>query len=167
MLVVTHGWTDVPSVSELPPPPIPQGCYVAAQRYGELVFTSGVTPRRNGELVFTGCIGSDLDVEQGRQAAELATAIALSAVADLAGGLRNIKGILHLTVYVRAATEFAGHSGVADGASNCLVQVLGSHCRPARTAVGVCSLPGGSPVEVAMVAVVDGAVDVTTMEGQS
>ena len=34
--------------------PIPQGKYVPAVRFGDLVFTAGMTPRNNGVLIKEG-----------------------------------------------------------------------------------------------------------------
>ena len=36
--------------------PIPQGKYVPATRFGNMIFTAGMTPRNNGVLLKTGKI---------------------------------------------------------------------------------------------------------------
>ena len=38
--------------------PVPQGKYVPAKRHGDLVFLSGMTPRRNGVLTMSGKVKS-------------------------------------------------------------------------------------------------------------
>ena len=39
--------------------PVPQGNYLAAKRHGNLIFTSGMTPRENGTLLFSGPVRAD------------------------------------------------------------------------------------------------------------
>jgi enamine deaminase RidA (YjgF/YER057c/UK114 family) len=47
------------------------GTYVGVVRVGELVFVSGHGPLQDGEYIFKGKLGRELDVAQGKQAAEL------------------------------------------------------------------------------------------------
>jgi enamine deaminase RidA (YjgF/YER057c/UK114 family) len=122
--------------------------------HGGLVFTAGMTPRRDGELAVAGTIGADLSAGEGRAAARLAAANALSAAARAAGGLDWIERCLTLTVYIACAPGFTDHSAVADGASAALGEFLGDRGTAARAAIGVASLPSGAPVEVQLVAAV-------------
>lgn len=126
----------------------PQGDYVAAVRYGSLVATAGMTPRRAGVLQVRGTVGADVDLAAARAAAELAARNAVTAVEELLGGLDGVAGVLRMTVYVAAAPGFEQHSAVADGASAEVVGLLGPRGRAARAAVGVATLPSGAPVEV-------------------
>jgi len=138
----------------LPEPPRPQGRYTPAVVHGGLVFTAGMTPRRDGELTAVGTVGADLSAGEGRAAARLAASNAVSAAARAAGGLDRIERCLALTVYIACAPGFTGHSAVADGASAALGEWLGDRGAAARVAIGVASLPSGAPVEVQLVAAV-------------
>ncbi len=53
-----------------------------------------------------------------------------------------------LTVYVRADASFTEHPKVADGASDLLLELFGRDLLPARSALGVHTLPMGIPVEI-------------------
>ena len=113
-----------------------------------LVVTAGMTPRSGGVLRHRGHVGSDLTVEEARDAAALAVGNALSAaLAALPAGQR-LDRVLRLVVYVNAAPGFAEHTAVADGASARLRELLGDRGEAARSAIGVASLPGGAAVEL-------------------
>ena len=47
--------------------PIPQGKYVPATRFGNMIFTAGMTPRNNGVLLKTGKIKAtdEIAVQRG------------------------------------------------------------------------------------------------------
>lgn len=135
---------------ELPPCPRPAGSYAPGKVFGNLVFASGQTPRRDG--VYRGRVGTDLGVEEGYAAARLA---ALNCVAELeavCGNLRRVDGIPKLNGYVAASEGFEEQPAVINGASDVLREVFGESGVHARTAIGVQSLPGGAPVEVELVA---------------
>lgn len=140
-----------PDAVDLPPPPEPQGRYRPAVAYRGLVFTAGMTPRRDGRLV-TGRLGAEVDLATGRDAAGLAALRALSAAAHEVGGLDRLDRLVRLGVLVRCTPEFTEQTAVADGASAALVEALGAAGQVARTAYGVPALPGGACVEVELVA---------------
>lgn len=135
----------------LPPSPRPQGEYRPAAAAGGLVFSAGMTPRRDGALVVTGRVGEEVDLGSARAAAALAASNALAAVAEALGGLERVDAVVHVAVFVAAAPGFTEHSAVADGASSALAALCGGRSEPSRVAVGVASLPGGAPVEVQIV----------------
>ena len=60
--------------------------------------------------------------------------------------------LVKLTVYIACTGEFAQQPQVADGASQLLLDVLGTAGAHARSAIGVAALPLGSPVEVEAIA---------------
>ena len=134
--------------------PVPLGNYLAAKRHGNLIFTSGMTPRENGALLFSGPVRADEPLDVYREAVVLSARNALSAArAQLAEG-EAIGSILSLTVYVAAAPDFTAHSRIADFASAFLASELGADGIGCRAAVGVATLPGNAPVEVQLVAAV-------------
>ncbi|MCC7053228.1 MAG: RidA family protein [Gemmatimonadaceae bacterium] len=134
--------------------PVPQGRYVPAVRHVDVVYTSGMTPRRGGVLMFTGPIAAGDALEQHRDAVRLATQNALVAAQGCVGDGERIAVVLQLTVFLAAESGFTSHSKVADFASEVLVEELGPACIGSRAAIGVSSLPAGAPVEVTLVCAV-------------
>lgn len=138
--------------SEQPSSPAPQGDYVSAALHGGTIYTAGMTPRIDGRLTVTGLVGDTVSIEDAYAATELAAANALSAaravLPDGSAGLR----CLQMTVYIAAAAGFTQLSAVADGGSAAILAALGPGTLPARSAIGVASLPSGAPVEVQLVA---------------
>lgn len=123
--------------------------------YGGIAFSAGMTPRIGGELQVQGAVEVDVPVAEARSAAYLAATNALSAIAAAVGGLEQIDRCLQMTVFIACTPAFARHSHVADGASAALQDWLGGRRgAAARSAVGVASLPSGSPVEVELSAAV-------------
>lgn len=135
-------------------PPVPQGNYVAAKRHGDLVHTSGMTPRDNGVLMFTGRINPSAPLESYQAAIELATKNALTAARLLLAPHERVAGVLSLTVYIAVELEFTAHARLADFASAYLQREIGDEGIGCRAAVGVASLPGNAPVEIQLVAIV-------------
>jgi enamine deaminase RidA (YjgF/YER057c/UK114 family) len=133
--------------------PPPQGLYAPAKRHGDLIFVSGMTPRKHGELLHVGQVALDAPDETYRAAVELAAENALQAAgAQLAAGEQIASG-RSLTVYVNAPAAYTRHSHLADFASRRIESHTGEGSFASRTAIGVASLPGGALVEVALVAV--------------
>lgn len=146
-----HGRSDgSPTEHDLPDPPKAQGNYQPVTVHRGVAYTAGMTPRRDGALQATGQVGRDLSVDEAQQATALATANALAAVVAEVGGLAGVDRVLAMTVWIAAPSDFTEHTAVADGGSEVLHRVLGGP-PPARAAIGVSSLPGGAPVEVALV----------------
>ena len=59
--------------------PIPQGKYLPAVRHADLIYTSGMTPRKAGILIYSGEIRASDPIESHRDAVHLATLNALAA----------------------------------------------------------------------------------------
>jgi enamine deaminase RidA (YjgF/YER057c/UK114 family) len=133
---------------ELPAAPAPAASYLPFRAGGGLLFTAGQIPLEDGELRRPGRCGAELTTEAGAGAAR-AAAINLLAVARAAadGDLSRVR-LVKVTVFVASTPDFTEQHLVANGASELLADVLGEDGRHARSAVGVPSLPLGSPVEV-------------------
>jgi enamine deaminase RidA (YjgF/YER057c/UK114 family) len=136
---------------ELPPAPTPLGAYVESVQSGNLLHLSGVLPVIAHKPAFVGRLGKELDVEQGREAARIATLNALSAVKHHLGSLDKVTRVVKLTSYLATIGDFASHAKVADGASELLRDVFGEDKLPVRMVLGVASLPLGVPVVVELV----------------
>lgn len=134
--------------------PIPQGKYVPAARGGNLVFTAGMTPRKDGALQFSGKVEAGEPLEKYREAARLAAANALTAARNRLEPCEKITRVLSMTVYVNAGEGFTALSKIADFASEYLCEELGEAGTAARAAIGVASLPGEAPLEVQIVCMV-------------
>jgi enamine deaminase RidA (YjgF/YER057c/UK114 family) len=134
--------------------PVAQGNYVAAKRHGDLVHTSGMTPRDNGVLMYQGMINANDPVANHQAAVELATKNALTAARLVVAPNERVTGILDLTVYVAAAAGFTAHAQLADFASGYLQREIGDQAIGCRAAIGVASLPGNAPVEVQLIAII-------------
>lgn len=135
--------------------PLPPGPLAAVVVHAGSAWVSGQPPSHDGEILFAGRIGDDdgvLSVEDGYRAARLCTSNCLAALRAELGSLDRIARIIKVTGFVQAASGFAGHSKVVNGASELLVEVFGEEQgRHARSAVGMSSLPGNMAVEVEMV----------------
>ena len=132
--------------------PVPQGAYRTAARHGDLIFSSGMTPRRGGVLVHKGRMRAADPVEAHQDAVVLATLNALTAVQGCLVEGERIAVVVQLTVFLNSEPEFSAHSKVADFASATLIAQLGPDCIGSRAAIGVASLPAQAPVEITMVA---------------
>ena len=135
----------------LPPAPTPLGAYVESVQTGNLLYLSGVLPVFGHEPKFIGRLGKELNVEQGREAARLATLNALSAARNHLGSLDRVARVVKLTTYLATEPEFVGQPKVADGSSELLRDVFGEDKLPVRMVLGVASLPLGVPVVVELV----------------
>jgi enamine deaminase RidA (YjgF/YER057c/UK114 family) len=130
----------------------PLAAYVPAVRAAGLVYSSGQLPTVDGTLVATGTVGDDVSPEQAADCARVAALNALAAIAEEAGGLDAVERVVRIVVYVAAVDGFRGHPQVGNGASELVGALFGPAGAHARSAVGVATLPLGSPVEVEVVA---------------
>ncbi|MDD3937490.1 RidA family protein [Rhodoferax sp.] len=135
-------------------PPVPQGNYVAAKRHGDLVHTSGMTPRDNGVLMFKGAVSPGVPLESYQAAVELAAKNALASARLLMAPHEKVVGVLSLTVYIAAEPKFTAHASLADFASTYLQREIGDDGIGCRATIGVASLPGNASVEIQLVAII-------------
>ena len=140
---------------ELPAPPAPVAAYLPTVRTGNLVFVSGQVPREKGEIKYRGHVGSDLSVDEGREAARICALNALAAVKKEIGDLDRVQRVVKVTGYVASAAGFTDQPKVVDGASVFLNELLGEKGQHARAAVGVNELPLGVVVELEMIVEVE------------
>lgn len=134
---------------ELPPAPTPMGTYVPGVIVGDLLFMSGLGPRRPDGTAITGKVGADLTIEQGREAARWVALNMLANVRAVLGSLDRVERVVKTLGMVNAAPDFTAHPKVIDGFADVFVQVFGAdRGKGARSAVGMGSLPGQIAVEV-------------------
>ena len=135
----------------LPAPPTPLGAYVESSEVGNLLFLSGLLPVVNRNLAISGRLGETLSVEQGQEAARVASLNALAVAKQHLGTLDRLKKLVKLTVLIATTDQFVDHARVADGASNLFIQIFGPNVGHVRLVYGVQSLPVGAPLIVDVV----------------
>jgi enamine deaminase RidA (YjgF/YER057c/UK114 family) len=132
----------------LPPPPKPIGNYVPYRIGGGLLFLSGVGPRHADGHSTTGKVGGALTVEQGYQAARQCGLNLIANMRTALGSLDRVDVILKVLGMVNGVPDFTEQPKVINGCTDLFVEVFGDAGRPARSAVGMGSLPGNIAVEV-------------------
>jgi enamine deaminase RidA (YjgF/YER057c/UK114 family) len=132
----------------LPAPPKPLGAYVESTETGNLLFLSGILPIADGKVAFPGRLGENLSIEQGQQAARIASLKVLAAAKQHLGTLDRLTKLVKLTVLIATTEQFADHAPVADGASSLFVQLFGTEAGHTRLVYGVQSLPVSAPLIV-------------------
>lgn len=129
--------------------PVPGINNVPFVRAGNLVFLSGLGPRRADGSFATGKVGRDVSVDEAYQHARLAGLFQLSVLRAGLGGLDAVVRVVKVLGMVNATPEFTDHPRVINGCSDLYVEVFGEERgRHARTAVGMASLPFGITVEI-------------------
>ncbi len=136
---------------DLTHPAGPVANYVPAVTTGKLVFLSGKGPIQDDGTLMSGKVGSDLDVDQGYEAARLVGIQLLGALREHIGSLDNVNRVVKLLGMVNAEPDFEDHPKVINGCSDLLIAVFGENGKHARSAVGMGSLPGQIPVEIEMI----------------
>ena len=122
-----------------------------AVRHADLIYTSGMTPRKAGILIYSGKIRDSDPIESHRDAVHLATLNALVAAQAWLKEGEKISVILQLNIFLNAEPEFTAHPKIADYASEVLIEHLGPGSIGSRAAVGVASLPSDAPVELTLI----------------
>jgi enamine deaminase RidA (YjgF/YER057c/UK114 family) len=137
---------------ELPPVAAPVASYVPVVLAGGLAFVAGQVPLEDGRPMATGRLGAELTTDEGAFWARRCALQSLSALRAELGTLDRIARIAKLTVWVASADSFTEQPKVANGASDCLVEVFGEAGKHARAAVAAPVLPLNVPVEVEVIA---------------
>jgi len=135
---------------ELPPDWLPRGQFHPYRRDGSVVYLSGQICEWAGEVTHIGPVSSS---PEGIAEAQLAARIcALNLLYRLrgacSGDLDKVDCVLRLGGFVNCQSGFADSPAVINGATEVFIGVFGEHGWHARTAVGVCGLPGNAQVEV-------------------
>lgn len=136
---------------KLPTPPGPLGAYRAVVEAGSQLHISMQGPLCAGNPSATGLLGSEVSVEEGREAARFSALNALAQAHRHLGSLDLVKQVVRLDAYVACAESFTAHPQVIDSASELLAQVFEERAGHVRTVCGVRNLPGNLPVALALV----------------
>lgn len=138
----------------LPPPAEPMGNYVPWRLAGTMLFLSGVGPRKAGGFMTTGKVGQALTVQEGYDAAKTCGLNLLGNMRAALGSLDRVDTVLKVFGMVNATANFIEHPKVIDGCTDLFVAVFGERGRPARSAVGMGSLPQNISVEIEAIVLV-------------
>ena len=136
---------------ELFKPAKPIANYVKAVRSGNLLFLAGHGPMNPDGTYITGKVGVDLSLDQGYMAARQTAISMLSTLKNEVGDLKKVKRVVKVLGMVNSPDTFTDHPKVINGFSDLIVTVFGDRGKHARAAVGMCSLPSNTAVEVEMI----------------
>jgi enamine deaminase RidA (YjgF/YER057c/UK114 family) len=134
----------------LPAPAKPVAKYKMALLVDKVLYLSGHGPAKlDVKSPVSGRVGSDLTMEQGKEAARLVGLNILSTVKNTLGSLDKVKRLVKTLGMVSSTAEFKDHPQVINGFSELMAEVFGDDAGVgARSAVGMGSLPGNIPVEI-------------------
>ena len=133
----------------LPPAPIPIGVYKPYLIDGKYLYVSGHGPVQNDKKLIRGRIGKDMDLEEGRLAAQQVGLTILSTIKTNLGSLNKVKRVIKVLGMVNCTSDFEAHPKVINGCSELFATVWGKENGiGTRSAVGFGSLPDNIPVEI-------------------
>lgn len=133
------------------PPSAPVANYVSCVQSGNTLYVGGHGPvGENGVMI--GKVGSDLTIEQGREAARLTALQLVATMQQELGDLDRVRRIVKVFGMVNVAPGFNNTPAVIDGCSDVLVDIFGDAGRHTRSAVGLAELPFGIAVEIECIA---------------
>lgn len=136
------GWT-------LPDPPEPRGLYSPVQEYAGLVYVSGQLSR-SAQGIIQGPATPETEPATYAAAGQACLARALAAVQQRID-LDVLERPLFLRGYVFASATFMRHSAVLDQVSGPLAKLFPDSPPPARSSIGVASLPDGGLLEIELI----------------
>ena len=136
----------------LPESPAAVANYVPVVRTGNLIYLSGVGPAKKSDgSEFKGKLGSDLNVEEGYDAARHTAINIIARLKGYLGDLDRVDQIVKVLSMVNSDPDFVDPPAVTNGCSDLLVEVFGEKGKHARSAIGVATLPGGMPIEIEVI----------------
>ncbi|WP_420640399.1 RidA family protein [Candidatus Poriferisocius sp.] len=118
---------------------------------GTVVYTSGIVAVEGPpwSMAYAGSVGDEIDLETAQKSAALAMRCTLGNLKGVLGGsLDRVDRFVKVMGFVRCRPEFTDPPLVINGASEVLAAIFGADRLPARSAIGVASLPGGASVEI-------------------
>lgn len=133
---------------QLPPAPPPAGLYKPVLVVDDFLYVSGQGPMKTDGTLMVGRVGEDLNLGQGKLAAEQVGLTMLSTIITHFGSVDRIKRVVKVLGMVNSTPEFGQHPLVINGFSELMADVFGiDNGVGVRSAVGM-MLPGNIPVEI-------------------
>lgn len=133
----------------LSPVNLDAGRLLQATQSGNMLYTSGQVPVL-AERSVKGKVGTDLTLEEAREAARICTINCLRAVRSLAGSLEAVARVVKVFGMVNVAPGFDQTPAVIDACSDLLIDIFGDAGKHARSAVGL-TIPLNFAVEIEMI----------------
>ncbi len=134
---------------ELPPAPTPMGVYKPFLIVGNFAYVSGHGTLKTDGTLIVGRIGADMDIEEGKLAAQQVGLAILATLKANLGSLDRIKRVIKVLGMVNCTSDFQLHPYVINGCSELFAAVWGAdNGVGVRSAVGFGSLPENIPVEI-------------------
>lgn len=133
---------------QLPPAPPPAGLYKPVLEVEGYIYISGQGPMREDGSYITGRIGDDMDLSQGKFAAEQVGLTMLATIQEHFGNIDRIDRLVKTLGMVNSTPDFDQHPLVINGFSELMADIFGMDKGVgARSAVGMI-LPGNVAVEI-------------------
>ncbi len=133
----------------LPPAPKPLGVYKPYLIDGTHLYVSGHGPFQTNGTLMIGQIGLDMDIEEGKLAAQQVGLSILSTIVNGIGSLDKIKRVIKVLGMVNCTADFKKHPYIINGCSELFKKIWGEENGiGVRSAVGMGSLPDNIPVEI-------------------
>lgn len=137
--------------------PDPSGAmFLSHVVHGDLLHLSGTVATQDGAAFQPGIVGTDLTLEQAREAARGACIESIRVIAFALGSLDRVVRMITLTGHVNSASDFIDQPRVINAATELLVDVFGEAGICARAALGCQGLAMNSSVELVMAVQFDG-----------
>ena len=116
---------------------------------GNLVYVSGHGPLLPDNSLIKGRVGSEIDQNEGKLAAQQVGLAILATLKANLGSLDRIKRVIKVLGMVNCVPEFERHPYIINGCSELFAKVWGEdNGVGVRSAVGMGSLPDNIPVEI-------------------
>ena len=137
---------------ELPEAPAPAGVYKPIVVTGNMAYVSGHGPLKTDGSMTTGRVGTETDLEGGKESARQTGLAILATLKANLGSLDRVKRVVKVLGMVNAAPDFKDHPQVINGCSELFGEVWGpENGIGARSAVGMGSLPGNITTEIEVI----------------
>ena len=134
---------------ELPPAPKPMGVYKPIVIAGNMAYVSGHGPLKTDGSLMAGRVGSEVDLDAGKDAARQTGLAILATLREGLGSLDRVKRVIKVLGMVNSTPDFLEHPKVINGCSELFAEVFGpDNGVGARSAIGMGSLPGNISVEI-------------------
>ncbi|HRH49695.1 MAG TPA: RidA family protein [Panacibacter sp.] len=133
----------------LPPAPTPLGVYKPFLIDGNHCYVSGHGPLLADKSFIIGRIGVDMNMDEGKAAAQQVGLAILATLKQNLGSFNKIKRVIKVLGMVNCSGDFQRHPYVINGCSELFAKVWGTdNGVGVRSAVGMGSLPDNIPVEI-------------------
>ena len=133
----------------LPPAPKPLGVYKPFLIDGNHLYVSGHGPFKDDGSLIKGRIGEEVNIEDGKLAAQQVGLAILSTIKTNLGSLNKVKRVIKVLGMVNCVATFEKHPYIINGCSELFKSVWGEQNGVGvRSAVGMGSLPDNIPVEI-------------------